>query len=213
MNSASPARTIVRRHLAGTGADAGGGLSQSSRPTCAFRATAPETAIPVGSPSIMATIPITGRIRYYVDDNVFDVFSHKIIYGDPKTALKDPRRVAISETCRQKVLWQCQPRRRDLTTDAGHAGKHHTGVRRSAAEHPPEVRPALFGQRCRSCVIRTIRRCAASSCWNVSNYTYLLMAPGFDPKSWPRISDEFFKRYMADTARPCKPAGRAGCSH
>jgi putative ABC transport system permease protein len=26
---------------------------------------------------------------YFVDDNIFEVFSHKILYGDPKTALRD----------------------------------------------------------------------------------------------------------------------------
>ncbi len=35
---------------------------------------------------------------YFVDDNVFEVFSHDIIAGDPKTALKDGDTIAISET-------------------------------------------------------------------------------------------------------------------
>ena len=37
--------------------------------------------------------------------------------------------------------------------------------------------------------------------WGVGIYTYLLMAPGFDPKSWARFSDEFYKRNMTDVGK------------
>lgn len=35
---------------------------------------------------------------YIADDNVFEVFTYDIVYGDPKTALVDPNSIAVSET-------------------------------------------------------------------------------------------------------------------
>jgi hypothetical protein len=46
---------------------------------------------------------------YIVDENVFDVFTHKIIYGDPKTALKDPSSAAVSETFARKYFGSANP--------------------------------------------------------------------------------------------------------
>lgn len=140
---------------------------------------------------------------YYVDDNVFDVFSHKIIAGDPKTALKDPSSVAISETVARKYFGNANPVGETLTTDAGLPAR----VTLVFADLPPNTHlkyDLLFSGNApflRDPDNPTVRR---QTLFGVNSYTYLLMAPGFDPKSWPRISDEFFKRYMAETAKTIK---------
>ena len=38
------------------------------------------------------------RTIYGTDKNVFDMFTHEIVYGDPKTALNEPDSIAISES-------------------------------------------------------------------------------------------------------------------
>jgi putative ABC transport system permease protein len=137
---------------------------------------------------------------YYVDDNVFQVLSHKIIYGDPKTALKDPSSIAISETVARKYFGNANPVGESVTTDAGQPA-HITLV---FADLPPNTHlkyDLLFSGNAafmRDPDNTTLRR---QQLFGVNSFTYLLMAPGFDPKSWPRVSDEFFKRYMADTAK------------
>ena len=39
---------------------------------------------------------------YLADDNVFDMFTHEILYGDPRTALTQPSTVAISRTVAER---------------------------------------------------------------------------------------------------------------
>jgi putative ABC transport system permease protein len=56
---------------------------------------------------------------YLVDDNVFDVFTHHIIYGDPKAALKDGTSVAVSETFARKYFGSANPIGQVITTDTG----------------------------------------------------------------------------------------------
>ena len=46
---------------------------------------------------------------WYADDNVFDVFTHDIICGDPKTALVDPTSVAVSESFSNKYFGDANP--------------------------------------------------------------------------------------------------------
>jgi putative ABC transport system permease protein len=128
---------------------------------------------------------------YFASDNVFDVFSHHILYGDPKTALKDGSSVAISETVAKKYFGNANPIGEVLTTDAG------TPLRVSLvfADLPPNTHleyDLLFSEH-----TPLLKDADSRALWEFrDNYTYLLMAPGFDPKSWASFSDEFFRRNM-----------------
>src|SRR5262245_46610535 len=46
---------------------------------------------------------------YFADDNVFEIFTHHVIYGDPKTALREPNSVAVSETFAQRYFGDANP--------------------------------------------------------------------------------------------------------
>ncbi|MGD9158462.1 MAG: ABC transporter permease [Desulfobacteraceae bacterium] len=46
---------------------------------------------------------------YLADESVFNVFSHDIIYGDPKTALSDPYSIAVSESFAEKYFGDENP--------------------------------------------------------------------------------------------------------
>jgi len=137
---------------------------------------------------------------YFASDNVFDVFSHRILYGDPKTALKDGSGIAISETAAKRYFGNANPMGETLTTDAG-IPLHVTLV---FADLPPNTHlkyDLLFSDN--NAFMKdpdsvSLRR---QGLWGVNLYTYLLMAPGFDPKSWPRFSDEFYKRNMSDIGK------------
>jgi putative ABC transport system permease protein len=133
---------------------------------------------------------------YFTDDNVFDVFTHKILYGDPKTALKDGG-VAVSATFARKYFGNANPVGETFTTDVGIPNKitlvfddlpvnSHLKYDMLYSSNQPFLRDTDNP---------TMRR---RQLWNVSNYTYLIMAPGFDPSTWSHISDEFYKKYMAD---------------
>jgi putative ABC transport system permease protein len=46
---------------------------------------------------------------YLADPAVFDVFTHKIIYGDPKTAFDSPNSIALSETAAKQYFGEQNP--------------------------------------------------------------------------------------------------------
>jgi putative ABC transport system permease protein len=137
---------------------------------------------------------------YFVDDDVFEVFTHHIIYGDPKSALQDGSSVAVSETFARKYFGSDNPIGQLISTDSGTPNR----ITLVFADLPPNTHlkyDLLFSRN--SPTLRdtdnpVLRRQAL---WGVGNYTYLLVAPGFDPQSWARISDEFYKRYMESLAR------------
>jgi putative ABC transport system permease protein len=136
---------------------------------------------------------------YVVDDNVFDVFTHKVLFGDRQTALKDRGSIAVSETFAIQYFGNANPVGEIVTTDAG--SRHKIAL--VYADQPANSHlkyDVLFP---RSAFINesaspTERR---QSLWGISCYTYLLMTPDFDPSSWARINDEFFRIYMTDMAK------------
>ena len=46
---------------------------------------------------------------FFADDNIFEVFTHNIIYGDPTTALVEPKSVAVSESFSKKYFGNANP--------------------------------------------------------------------------------------------------------
>ncbi len=137
---------------------------------------------------------------YFVSDNVFDVFTHKVIYGDPKTALKETGSVAVSETFSKKYFGNANPVGESITTDAGIPQK----ITLVFADLPANTHmkyDMLYSDNISFLQGPDNSTQRRQQLFNVGNFTYLLMAPGFDPKSWARINDEFFNRYMADTAK------------
>jgi putative ABC transport system permease protein len=137
---------------------------------------------------------------YFVDDNVFEVFTHDIIYGDPKTALKDGASVAVSQTFARKYFGDANPIGETISTDSGLPAK----ISLVFADLPPNTHlkyDILFSSNLpflRESDNPTQRR---QQLWGVSSFTYLLMAPDFDPATWPRMMDEFFQRNMAEVAK------------
>ena len=136
---------------------------------------------------------------FFVDPNVFKVFTHKFIYGD-ENALKDEGSVAVSETFAKKYFGNANPIGQYITTDTGIQNK----ITAEFADQPTNTHlkydilwsgntPFL-----RDSDNPTLRR---QSLFGISVYTYYLMAPGFDPNSYKKINDEFFNRYMADIAK------------
>jgi len=136
---------------------------------------------------------------FYVDDNIFDVLPIKVLAGDPKTALKEGDTIAISETAARKYFGSEAPMGKLLATDAGNATRialvfadlpANTHVKYDLlmgysrphlrlSDNPTDRRAQLAGQQGKT-------------------YTYLVMHPSFRPAEWARMSDDFYKKYMAD---------------
>ncbi len=134
---------------------------------------------------------------YQADPNVFDIFTHKIIYGDPKTALKDPSSAAVSQTFARKYFGDANPIGKTIHADLKpeiprkitlvyQDLPENTHLKYSALfrldEPPANVSPRdlLFG---------------------ISLYTYVLMPENYKADDFKAISKSFFSRFMEERGR------------
>jgi putative ABC transport system permease protein len=134
---------------------------------------------------------------YLSDPNVFDIFTHKIIYGDPKTALKDPSSAAVSQKFAQRYFGDANPIGKTIHADLAPAVPRkitlvfqdlpeNTHMKYSALfrldEPPANIAPRdlLFG---------------------ISLYTYLLMPENYDVNDFAAISKSFFARFMEERGK------------
>ena len=137
---------------------------------------------------------------YFVDTNIFDVFTHRIIYGDPHCLKNDPSSVAVSETFARKYFGNANPIGEIITTDSG------IPTRIGAVFEDPPANTHLKYDILFSGDLpflrdpdnATMRR---QYLWGINSFTYILTSADFDPKSWPRINDEFYKRYMEELGK------------
>ncbi len=134
---------------------------------------------------------------YFVDPDVFQVLSHRIIYGDPKTALQDGGNIAISETVARKYFGDANPLGQMLTMDSGNSSK----ISLVFADLPANTHlkyDLLFSNNLpflRTSDSPTQRR---QQLLNLTDYTYLQMAPSFRPSDWTKMNDAFTAKYMSD---------------
>jgi len=145
---------------------------------------------------------------YFVDDNVFDVFTHHVIYGDSKTALKEGGSLAVSETFAKKYFGDANPVGESVTTDAGIPQKITLVFEDLPANTHLKYDMLFSGNQpfLQGPDNTTMRR---AQLFGVNVYTYLLMAPEFEPNSWTRINDEFWNRYMADQGKRINSAWKS----
>jgi putative ABC transport system permease protein len=131
----------------------------------------------------------------FAEDTVFDVFTHRIVYGDPKTAWSDPTSIAVSETFARTYFGDENPVGKVMATDvdglslkigvvfADLPRNSHLkydvllpyGALRQPSADIPNVREAL---------------------WGYQEYTYLLMSEDFDPKAFDAKLEAFYDKYM-----------------
>jgi len=141
------------------------------------------------------------RNTWFADDPVFEVFTHKILAGDPKTALIAESSVAISETLAKTYFGDENPLGKILKTDAGGAWKV-TLVFADLPQNSHLRYDALFSHRIP--LLTDASETAGLRQQLRTGYPamqFFLVPPDFDPAEWKRIDEDFMKRYMADDPR------------
>jgi putative ABC transport system permease protein len=134
---------------------------------------------------------------YFADDNVFEVFKHDIIAGDPKTALVDGGNIAISEKVARTYFGDENPIGQILTTDSGNPQKV-TLVFRDLPANTHLKYDFLFSFNQAFLKLSdnpTVRR---QNLTGINVYTYVQMQPGFRLADWQNLSREFTDKYMTD---------------
>jgi putative ABC transport system permease protein len=135
---------------------------------------------------------------YFADDNVFDVFTHDIIYGDPKTALIDPKSAAVSESFASKYFGDANPIGETISF------KQHifeiTLVFIDLPENTHLKYDALFSYTDEAMAdlddVEAGFEARIGSLFDGGNYTYLLMSQDYDIRNFKDISDSFNKHHV-----------------
>ncbi len=129
---------------------------------------------------------------YIADANVFDVFTHDVIYGDPETALIDPSSIAISESLAAAYFGDENPLGRTLESNS-------TDFRISLvfADQPQNTHlryDALLSFNLRpkyddSTILQLL--------WNMNAYSYLVLSENYQQDRFSEISELFYENHMA----------------
>jgi putative ABC transport system permease protein len=134
---------------------------------------------------------------YFTDDNVFDIFTHRIIYGDPKTALKDPAAAAVSESFATKYFGDANPIGKTIQADlVPQTPRKITLVFRDLPENTHLKYDVLFRDTTNLGSISP-----REMLFGISYYTYLLMPESYNVNDFKAVSDSFFARFMADRGK------------
>jgi len=134
------------------------------------------------------------RETYVVDTNVFDVFTHKILYGDPKHALDAPNAIAISHSVARHYFGERDPIGETLVSDGNPA--QVTLVFEDLPENSHLRYDALFSANLGMMSAPNDENIRRQFLFGFNVYTYLLMRPGYDPARWSEVSQAFFDRNM-----------------
>lgn len=135
---------------------------------------------------------------YRVTPNVFDVFSHEILYGDPKADWSDRRSIAVSERFAERYFGSENPIGKVITSDVTEPLTialvfadlpENTHLKYDVLLPLPQtadVMGSVYQQR--------------QQLWTTPVYTYLVMEEEFDPARFDRLAADFYQRHMAALA-------------
>lgn len=133
---------------------------------------------------------------YTADENVFDVFEHEILSGDPRTALTDMNSIAVSESFARSYFGDEDPIGKILESDS--FSHRVTLVFADLPENTHFKYDALFPYRSLSNFIPNYEDNYLRGLLGGSNFTYLQVNPSFDPASFDGIIESFVENVVAE---------------
>jgi len=130
---------------------------------------------------------------FFADPEVFDVFTFPLIKGNPKTALKEPYSIVISEEIRDKYFGEDDPTEKIITLGEKRAYKI-TGVFKNIPQN----------SHFRFHILGSFLDYASSHFdqWGISNYfTYILTVKDFPLNSFREKLPQFVEKYKGKESR------------
>jgi putative ABC transport system permease protein len=115
---------------------------------------------------------------YFVGGSFFNIFSYPLLSGDPKTALKEPNTVVISEDLANKLFNHANPVGQTLVINKDKPLRI-TGVMKNM---PANTHMKLDFMQSYSTLIKNYAPQLDNQWYNDGCTTYLLLKPGTDPK-------------------------------
>ncbi len=122
----------------------------------------------------------------YVDSTLFDIFTYKVLKGEVKTALLEPKKIILTEKIANKYFGKTDPIGKTLTT--GNNTFEVTGV----IENVPSNSHFSFD----ALASRNNLPKQLGSWGNFGVYTYLLFPENFDIKTFEKKMQGMYETYM-----------------
>jgi putative ABC transport system permease protein len=136
------------------------------------------------------------KYMYYVEQQVFDVFTFPLIEGDPKTVLVKPYSVVITQEMAEKYFGSERPIGKVLTLD----NKNDfivTGVMKNL----PKTTHREINMLCSFATLYALNQPDLHDWMNYNYYTYVLLKKGADFKSLEEKFPDLIKRYIGDDTK------------
>ena len=131
---------------------------------------------------------------YVVDDNVFDIFTYDIIYGDPKTALVDPKSIAVSETFARTYFGDENPISKTVST--GVATFKINLVFADLLENTHLKTDVLMSYNAPANKLDPSN--LRNDLWNPRDYTYLVLPENYPQSAFKKMTDALYQKYMKE---------------
>lgn len=137
---------------------------------------------------------------YFADSTMFDLFTHKFIQGDPKTALVEPRSLVLTERTAKRLFGDKNPLNELVKTDA------NTFTVKGVIEDVPDNVHLRFNGLISYTTITSAQpplnaQQRTGQLWNIGTYSYILLPKNYEVSNIQNRFYEFFEKYMAPIAQ------------
>ncbi len=136
---------------------------------------------------------------FFADPDVFDVFTHQVLAGDPETALESPTSIAVSESFANAYFDTDRGGAEEAlgrTIESDSDSLQITLVFEDLPENSHLHYDVLYSYNRLGTVAFDNPR-LTDILWDLGPYTYLLLPADYDPAAFAEISEDFQERYLA----------------
>lgn len=131
---------------------------------------------------------------FFADSSFFNIFSFKLLKGDPKTALREPNTIVISESVAERYFGKEDPVGKVIKTGSEEWQRQITGV----FQDPP----ANSHMKPRALISYTSLPQSRSQNWgNISDWLYIELHEGADPANLQAQSAAFMDKHAGELLR------------
>jgi putative ABC transport system permease protein len=131
----------------------------------------------------------TEREYMFADSTLFDVFSFKLLKGNPKTCLRDPRSIVLTEEYANKYFGDEDPMGKSLRIEQDTNYYTITGVLEDVPVNS-HIQFKMLGS------LSTWEHSRSTNWVNHNFYTYFVLAPGTDPGEFETRMQDMVVKYV-----------------